>query len=608
MPRYSDEILDEVRRNNDIIDIISQYTTLKRKGRNYFALCPFHNEKSPSFSVSPDKQIFKCFGCGVGGDVIHFFMQIENVSFPEAVQELAQRAHIQLPTSDDPMENAREILKSKVYKVNDEAALFYHNQLYNSKIAKEAQEYVKKRKMTNNTLKSFLIGYSSDNNELTAHLKSKGFKEEEMLASNLIGKSKTGVLYDKFKHRLMFPIQDVRGRTIAFGGRVLDNSKPKYINSPEDIVYSKGRNLFGLNVARKGQTGLLKRILVVEGYMDAISLYQNGITNVVASLGTALTQNQGWLLRKNAEQVIFGYDADGAGQTAIMRGIDILKNMGIDIRILQISGAKDPDEYVVKYGADKFKKCMDEAISVVEYKIKILKQRFNLNNTSDKIQFLNEIAKILADEDNTIEREVYIEKIAKTYSISSEAIMAEIEKITNRNTNTKVMGKKILERPDEVVKKAKVENVDIDDSKINASIIKKEKMTIYILINHREKCYDRLQKVVDLKYIKSKKNAIILEKLLAEENKNVDEENIIGLFEDQEIIDYLSGILVTDFEIEDEERAITDIENYYLKESKVNRRNEILEQLKSKEKLTNEEIKSLENELNDIILGLAKIK
>lgn len=608
MPRYSDEILDEVRRNNDIIDIISQYTTLKRKGRNYFALCPFHNEKSPSFSVSPDKQIFKCFGCGVGGDVIHFFMQIENVSFPEAVQELAQRAHIQLPTSDDPMENAREILKSKVYKVNDEAALFYHNQLYNSKIAKEAQEYVKKRKMTNNTLKSFLIGYSSDNNELTAHLKSKGFKEEEMLASNLIGKSKTGVLYDKFKHRLMFPIQDVRGRTIAFGGRVLDNSKPKYINSPEDIVYSKGRNLFGLNVARKGQTGLLKRILVVEGYMDAISLYQNGITNVVASLGTALTQNQGWLLRKNAEQVIFGYDADGAGQTAIMRGIDILKNMGIDIRILQISGAKDPDEYVVKYGADKFRKCMDEAISVVEYKIKILKQRFNLNNTSDKIQFLNEIAKILADEDNTIEREVYIEKIAKTYSISSEAIMAEIEKITNRNTNTKVMGKKILERPDEVVKKAKVENVDIDDSKINASIIKKEKMTIYILINHREKCYDRLQKVVDLKYIKSKKNAIILEKLLAEENKNVDEENIIGLFEDQEIIDYLSGILVTDFEIEDEERAITDIENYYLKESKVNRRNEILEQLKSKEKLTNEEIKSLENELNDIILGLAKIK
>lgn len=606
MPRYSDEILDEVRRNNDIIDIISQYTTLKRKGRNYFACCPFHNEKTPSFSVSPDKQIFKCFGCGVGGDVVHFLMKIENISFPEAVQELANRAHIQLPTSDDPKENAREALKAKVYKVNDEAALFYHEQLYNSKVAKEAQSYVKTRKMNNNTLKSFMIGYSGDNNELLAHLKERGFSEEEMLASNLIGKNSSGRLYDKFRHRLMFPIQDVRGRTIAFGGRVLDNSKPKYINSPEDIVYSKGRNLFGLNVARRGQTGLLKRILIVEGYMDAISLYQNGITNVVASLGTALTQGQGWLLRKNAEQVILGYDADGAGQTAIIRGIDILKSMGIDIRILQISGAKDPDEFVVKYGPDKFRKCMDDAISVVEYKIKVLKQKYNLNNTSDKIKFLNEIAKILADEDNTIEREVYIDKIAKTYQISREAILAEINKITNKTT--KVMGAKVLERPDEVVQRRSAPNQEFDDSKINNNILKKEQMIIYLLVNHRENCYERIKNAVNPKYIKSKKNLIILETLLLEENKDVDSENIIGLFNDQELIDYLSGILVADFEIEDEERAITDIEHYYLKESRINRRNEILNQLKNKDQMSKEEVINLENELNGIIMELAKIK
>ena len=606
MPRYSDEILDEVRRNNDIIDIISQYTTLKRKGRNYFACCPFHNEKTPSFSVSPDKQIFKCFGCGVGGDVVHFLMKIENISFPEAVQELANRAHIQLPTSDDPKENAREALKAKVYKVNDEAALFYHEQLYNSKVAKEAQSYVKMRKMNNNTLKSFMIGYSGDNNELLAHLKEKGFSEEEMLASNLIGKNSSGRLYDKFRHRLMFPIQDVRGRTIAFGGRVLDNSKPKYINSPEDIVYSKGRNLFGLNVARRGQTGLLKRILIVEGYMDAISLYQNGITNVVASLGTALTQGQGWLLRKNAEQVILGYDADGAGQTAIIRGIDILKSMGIDIRILQISGAKDPDEFVVKYGPDKFRKCMDDAISVVEYKIKVLKQKYNLNNTSDKIKFLNEIAKILADEDNTIEREVYIDKIAKTYQISREAILGEISKITNKTT--KVMGARVLERPDEVVQRRSAPNQEFDDSKINNNILKKEQMIIYLLVNHRENCYERIKKAVNPKYIKSKKNLMILEKLLLEENKDIDSENIIGLFDDQELIDYLSGILVADFEIEDEERAITDIEHYYLKESRINRRNEILDQLKNKDQMSKEEVINLENELNVIIMELAKIK
>ena len=462
------------------------------------------------------------------------------------------------------------------------------------------------RKMNNNTLKSFMIGYSGDNNELLAHLKEKGFSEEEMLASNLIGKNSSGRLYDKFRHRLMFPIQDVRGRTIAFGGRVLDNSKPKYINSPEDIVYSKGRNLFGLNVARRGQTGLLKRILIVEGYMDAISLYQNGITNVVASLGTALTQGQGWLLRKNAEQVILGYDADGAGQTAIIRGIDILKSMGIDIRILQISGAKDPDEFVVKYGPDKFKKCMDDAISVVEYKIKVLKQKYNLNNTSDKIKFLNEIAKILADEDNTIEREVYIDKIAKTYQISREAILAEINKITNKTT--KVMGARVLERPDEVVQRRSAPNQEFDDSKINNNILKKEQMIIYLLVNHRENCYERIKKAVNPKYIKSKKNLMILEKLLLEENKDIDSENIIGLFDDQELIDYLSGILVADFEIEDEERAITDIEHYYLKESRINRRNEILDQLKNKDQMSKEEVINLENELNVIIMELAKIK
>ena len=284
----------------------------------------------------------------------------------------------------------------------------------------------------------------------------------------------------------------------------------------------------------------------------------------------------------------------------------ILKSMGIDIRILQISGAKDPDEFVVKYGPDKFRKCMDDAISVVEYKIKVLKQKYNLNNTSDKIKFLNEIAKILADEDNTIEREVYIDKIAKTYQISREAILAEINKITNKTT--KVMGARVLERPDEVVQRRSAPNQEFDDSKINNNILKKEQMIIYLLVNHRENCYERIKKAVNPKYIKSKKNLMILEKLLLEENKDIDSENIIGLFDDQELIDYLSGILVADFEIEDEERAITDIEHYYLKESRINRRNEILDQLKNKDQMSKEEVINLENELNVIIMELAKIK
>ncbi len=442
MVRYSDELLDEIKSRNDIYDVVSQYVALKRKGRNYFGVCPFHNEKSPSLSVSPDKQIFHCFGCGVGGNVLHFISKIENISFVESVQLLAERAGIELPKLSGGEDEKTLELKKKVYDVNKAAAVFYHENLYKP-TSKEAQNYIKKRKLGNNTLKSFLIGYAGTNNELLAYLKAKGFKEEEMLASCLIGKSQKGNLYDKFRDRIMFPIQDTRNRVIAFGGRVLISEQerkkaeqesgrpnPKYINSPENIVYSKGRNLFGLNVARRGQTGMLKRILIVEGYMDAISLYQRGITNVVASLGTALTDNQARLLRKSSEQVILGYDADGAGQAAIIRAMDILKSMDVDIRVLQLNDkeCKDPDEYILKNGPERFKKCMDDALSVVEYKIKVLKQNLDLENINDKIKFLNEIAEVLSKVENTMERELYIDKISKTYNISKEAIYGEVNK------------------------------------------------------------------------------------------------------------------------------------------------------------------------------------
>ena len=307
--RYSDEIIDEVRQSNDIVDIISQYVHLKRSGRNYFGLCPFHNEKSPSFSVSPDKQIFHCFGCGVGGNVYTFLSKIENMSFIEAVQNLAARANVVLPTLENNADSAKEELKAKVYKVNEFTAKFYHENLYKPE-AKMGQEYVKKRKLTNETLKAYRIGFSGKFDKLYKELKKQGFGEQEILESGLVNKNENGKFIDRYRNRLMFPICDERGRVIAFGGRVLDDSKPKYINSPENIVYSKGRHLFGLNVAKK-HGGLIK-ILIVEGYMDVISLHQRGITNVVAALGTALTQNQGWLLRRSAEQVILGFDSDGA--------------------------------------------------------------------------------------------------------------------------------------------------------------------------------------------------------------------------------------------------------------------------------------------------------
>lgn len=284
MPRYSDEIIDEVRQTNDIVDIISQYVHLKRSGRNFFGLCPFHNEKSPSFSVSPDKQIFHCFGCGVGGNVFTFLTKIEGISFVEAVQTLAERSNIQLPTLENNQDSKREELKAKVYKVNEFTAQFYHENLYKPD-SKIAQEYIKKRKLTNETLKSFRLGFSGKFDELYKALKKEGFQDLEILESGLVNKNDNGRYIDRYRNRLMFPICDARGRVIAFGGRVLDDSKPKYINSPENIVYSKGRNLFGLNVAKKGDT---KKLLIVEGYMDVISLHQRGITNVVAPLRNSI--------------------------------------------------------------------------------------------------------------------------------------------------------------------------------------------------------------------------------------------------------------------------------------------------------------------------------
>ncbi len=596
MVRYSDELLDELRTRNDIVDVVSQYVTLKRKGRNYFGICPFHNEKSPSFSVSPDKQIFHCFGCGVGGNVFHFISKIENISFLESVQLLAERVGMELPKSSNTEDEKIANLKAKVYEVNKDAAEFYHQNLYRP-TSKNAQEYIKKRKLDNNTLKSFLIGYAGDNNELYSYLKSKGYGEEEMLASSLIGKIESGRFYDKFKHRVMFPIQDVRNRVIAFGGRVLDDSKPKYINSPENIVYSKARNLFGLNVAKKQQTGILKRILIVEGYMDVISLHQRGITNVVASLGTALTDAQGRLLRKNSEQVILGYDADGAGQTAIMRGMDILKNMGIDMRVLQISGAKDPDEFVIKYGPDKFRKCMDNAISIVEYKVKNLRKNLNIENTSDKIKFLNEIAKILSEVDNTMEREIYIDKIAKTYNISKNSIEAEINKKLYKGKTSE----RVLEKPTVTV-------VQKSEEKVDMATQRRERMLIYLLVNYYDICYEKIKGAIDVSCIKIEKNKLILNTIFEKLEQNANIENIVDWFDDQEIVNYISGILADDFEIVDVNKAIEDIEKVYLKERKIKRRNEIIQKLGNKENLDSDEADKLGAELNNIIIELARIK
>ncbi|MFR3415943.1 MAG: DNA primase [Clostridia bacterium] len=593
MIRYSDELIDEIKNNNDIVDVVSQYVHLKRSGRNYFGLCPFHNEKSPSFAVSPDKQIFHCFGCGVGGNVIHFISKIEGINYRESIELLAERANITLPKLESIGDNKTQELKDKIYQINKNAAYFYHENLYKP-TAKAAQEYVKIRKLNNATLKEFLIGYSGNFNELYNFLKTKGFSDEAILASDLVNRNDRGQFIDRFRHRLMFPIQDVRGRIIAFGGRVLDDSKPKYINSPENLVYSKGRHLFGLYNAKKHDT---KKILIVEGYMDVISLHQRGITNVVASLGTAMTEAQGRLLRRSSEQIILGYDADGAGQEAIVRGLDILRNLGCDVRVLQISGAKDPDEYVTKYGPERLKKCIDDAISLVEFKVRVLKRTLNLDNTADKIKFLNEVAKILARVENSMEQEIYIEKISKDYDISKEALYSEIKKILYpKNTNSKILEKRNTQY--NIVKK--------EDTKISEARLKRENTIIAMLLMSNANVYSKIKNKIKPEDFKYEKNKKILEKVYAEYEKGITEiYDVLSLFEDEDIINHITEIMAKDYGITDIDKGIDDILNTYERENLKEKRDEILKSLEDSE-LDNESKLALERELNDIIIKLAK--
>lgn len=589
--RYSDDIIDEIRTNNDIVDVISQYVILKRSGRNFFGLCPFHREKSPSFSVSPDKQIFHCFGCGVGGDVFGFIRKIENIEFKEAIELLAERSNIKLPTSDNKDDNKIQYMKSRLYEIYKIAENFFHENLYKP-TAKQAQEYVKKRKMDNATLKKFKIGYSGKFDELYKILKEKGFTEEEMLNSRLVNKSSAGKFNDAFRNRLMFPIRDVKERTIAFGGRALDDSKPKYINSPETLIYSKGRNLYALDIAKNTKED---GIIMVEGYMDAVSLHQRGIDNVVASLGTALTEAQGRLLMKYVSKIIVGYDSDAAGQDATLRGLEILKNIGYDIRVLQMEGAKDPDEFVIKYGSGRFKLVVEKAISLVEFKVKSLKNKYNLENSNDKIIFLNEVSKILSEVDNDIEKEVYIDKIAMQYGISKEAIYAQLNKIIYSSNK----GSKILE-------KNAVKGITIKKEKTENKVEKREKLIIYLLITLKLNVYNKIKSIISVEDFKIDKNKKIVEKLYSQFEKG-DIANVLDLFEDDEVINYITYIMSSEVDIENTQKAIDDIINKIQKEKLIEEKNEVLKKL-IENNLSEDEKKKLEDRIKEVSIELTKIK
>jgi len=586
---YSEEMIQEVINSNDIVDVVSEYVQLKRAGRNYTGLCPFHREKTPSFVVSPDKQIYHCFGCGKGGNVLSFVMDIENLEFVDALQHLANRAGMELKAVDTGYIDRNKDLRERLYSINLEAANYWYTNLYKP-TGKVALDYLYNRKLDDNTIKKFGLGYCNNATEMYNYLKSKGFTEEEILKSSLVEKKDTRYV-DKFRDRLMFPIIDVRGRIIAFGGRVLNDSKPKYINSPESIIYSKARNLFGLNIAKKEK---LDRILIVEGYMDTISLHQRKIPYVVASLGTALTEEQAKLLRKYSSNVVIGYDADGAGQAATLRGLDILTKAGCEVKVLQLDkdDVKDPDEYIIKYGSGRFENLVENAITLVEFKLQLLLKKYDINKIDEKIKFLNEMAVVLASITNEIERDVYVDNISKTTGIGKDPIYAEINKLKlkfttdlkNVTDNRVLLNQKTIKKDETVIEKT-------------------EKYIIYLLLENNSDIYNQIKEKISLDYIQTEKFRNIIKKLFDYYETNNKVKDIVTIFSEEEDINIISSTICLDYNTKGVEKIVNDIYKTLKKNKLEKQKYEILNKLKEE---NTENKQELELELSKILIDLNK--
>jgi len=429
---FPDSFLQELKLRSDITEIASSYVNLKRHGRNMVGLCPFHGEKTPSFNIYTESGSFYCFGCGAGGDVITFIMKIENLDYVEAVKFLAQRAGMEMPenTYDDSLSK----LRMRIYEANREAARFFHATLLSQR-GQSGLNYLRGRALSDRTIRHFGLGFADDDwNSLCNHLKNKGFSEYEIYSANLAFKRKNGNgIYDRFVNRVMFPIIDLRGNVIAFGGRIMTDGKPKYLNTSDTPVFKKSENLFSLNNAKSSGT---RTLILCEGYMDVIALNQAGFTNAVATLGTALTNEQAVLMKRYADEVIICYDADGAGQKATARAIDILRNAGLPIKILTVPSGKDPDEFIRSKGENgpaAFKLLIEKCGNDIEYRLMKLKENYNLNTTDGKVAFLNEAVKIVATIESPIERDVFASKLCAELEIDKNAFLEQISKVKRRD-------------------------------------------------------------------------------------------------------------------------------------------------------------------------------
>ena len=427
---FPPSFLDELVARNPIEDVVGHYVTLKRSGSNLFGLCPFHGEKTASFSVAPDKGIYYCFGCHKGGGVINFMMELEGLSYPDAVRNLAARVGMEVP--EDEQYQSRYRQQERLWALHKEAARFFHSQLY-APLGRTALEYAFGRGMSKSILTTFGVGYAPDSwDSLVRAMRAKGYTDQELKDSGLVTVSqKNGNIFDRFRDRLMFPIIDVRGNVIGFGGRIIKNdpNAAKYLNSPETMIFNKRKNLFGLNLAKKSKENSL---ILVEGNIDVVTLHQYGFDNAVASLGTSLTDEQAALMTRYAEQVILIYDGDKAGQNATQRAIPILEKAGLQVKVLQLKDAKDPDEFLKKFGADRFKLLLEESSNRVEYQLNAIARKYDIREDDQKVKFINEAAEFLSTLSNAVQREVYGHRVADAAKISYDALKLEVNKAFKR--------------------------------------------------------------------------------------------------------------------------------------------------------------------------------
>lgn len=566
-----DNVLDEIRDRADIVDLIGGYVDLKRSGSNYMGLCPFHSEKTPSFSVSPSKGIFKCFGCGVGGDVITFIMKRENLGFREAVEFLADKYNIRLNEYKDENKEVRE-KRDRFYEINREAALYF---LQNLNSSKKAKLYLKNRMLNEKTIRSYGIGYSKDSwTDLLDYLKSLGYKEEELFELNLVSKSKNGNYIDRFRDRIMFPIINRNNRVIGFGARGFFDAKPKYLNSKETPIFHKGNNLFNMNIISKESSR--ERIILVEGYMDVISLYNSGINYSVASLGTSLTADQAKIIKKMARDIYICYDSDDAGINATSRAIDIFLSISVKPKIIELDGGLDPDDFIKKYGVEGFENKIKGAISYIDFKIKRLKENFNLEENEGLSNFTIESAKIFSSIKNPIERDIFVKDFSKNYNISINAINNYINYL-NRN--------KLKENRKDRFKVKKNTNV-VQNTKTKAQ----EELLSYSLLDND--IYEYIKNKIEVYYFTNVNTRIVFEEIprMFEEELDI-REFLYDLIDKKliekdfvEIILYLIKKINVNYKIIDE--LISTLEKNYLQ----NEKNKILENIG---KLQGEENKNL---------------